>query len=127
MAFRVPCEVPGKGKHLEKQYEKFNGKVKGECEAMERTRISMNRRMRYMCCGAFFALSLLLLGAEKLSEGMQNRNRESENRRRDCRMALQIFLDAVPAEHRAAWTDLAESSPELCFRANHSCLNLISR
>ena len=96
--------------------------MKGECEAMERTRISMNRRMRYMCCGAFFALSLLLLGAEKLSEGMQNRNR-----RRDCRMALQIFLDAVPAEHRAAWTDLAESSPELCFRANHSLLNLISR
>ncbi len=95
---------------------------------MMKTRFSMNRRMRYMLlCGVFLALSLLLLGAERLSEGMQNRNRESENRRRDCRMALQVFLDAVPAEHRAAWTDLAESSPELCFRANHTHLNRISR
>lgn len=84
------------------------------------------KRIRYTLCAVVFALSLLLVGAGRLNEGMQTRSREVEKARQNCQnIALEIAKE-IPAEHRTAWTKLASENPELCFKMNHSALRVKS-
>ncbi len=78
-------------------------------------RVLLNRRYRYVFCAAFAVLSLLLLGAGRLSGESGHRTGVSEAQNR-CSKTLRSMASAVPGEQRNEWIRLLQSSPELAVR-----------
>jgi len=77
---------------------------------------------RYLMGASLIALTLLFLGAGKMSDNMQSRALELENMKKNCTESVEQLWKAIPAEHQTAWTRLVAENPQLCFKASHYAL-----
>ncbi len=80
----------------------------------------MDVRLRYALVAAIFSLTLLLVGAGKMSGSIQAYNEEIKNSKAECQAAVDRFRSLVPAENQKAWDKVSEKYPEFCLRVSTS-------
>lgn len=80
--------------------------------------MKLDRRIRYAAGAMLVAVSLLLLGAGKMNEGMHQRSAELQQARVNCLNSAMQLQQAIAPEDRAEWKRLAMENPEICFRVS---------
>lgn len=82
------------------------------------------KKKRILICAVIAGLSLLLVGAGKVGDGMKEHKNSRQQEFRECTQIAFSMSSAVPAEHKDAWMKLASSNPRLAMRV--SCPELSS-
>jgi len=83
-----------------------------------------NTHVRYAVCLVVLTLSLLLLGAGRVSGERKVLSRRAGNIA-VCRETARLYTDALPASQRDAWRELLRNNPELAVRSGTNRLHEI--
>jgi hypothetical protein len=93
---------------------------------MERVR-SMSLKSRVAVCFVLIVISVLMLGAGKITEKLRERNASKELEKEQWTELISVLGRELPREHRERWANNAPGNPQLFLRSCTVRLRAISK
>jgi hypothetical protein len=83
---------------------------------MAKTR-SMNAKKRATVCFVLVVISVLMLGAGRVTEKLRERNASKKLEKKQWSELISVLGRELPREHRDGWTKNASANPQLFLRS----------
>lgn len=93
---------------------------------MEKTR-SMSLKSRVGVCFVLIVISVLMLGAGKITEKLRERNASKKLEKEQWSELISVLGRELPREHREGWANNASANPQLFLRSCTVRLRAISK
>ena len=73
-------------------------------------------KRKFAVCLILVVISVLLVGAGKVTDEMRGRVQSGKQEAEECREIAQAFSSEIPVEHNSSWTKAVASNPKLFLR-----------
>lgn len=80
--------------------------------------LRMNNRNRMVVCVLFAFLSLLLIGAGRVTTELQHMEVSRQNEQKQWTEQLDSMLKEIPIEHQSEWRKTVKENPSFLLKVN---------